>query len=59
MKLSEMIAKLEELKDVHGDVNIFTEVVSNYGEDYDDEEPILRFIEKAEYSDLERFVRIT
>lgn len=59
MNVSQLIAKLKELKEIHGDVDVYVEVVSNYGEDFNDEEPILKFHEKAEYSTKTRFVRIT
>lgn len=59
MKVSELIIKLKELKEIHGDVEVFVRVITNYGDDVDDEVPILTFIETEMYEPKKRFIRIT
>lgn len=55
MKVSELIIKLKELKEIHGDVDVVVEVVTDYGDTVTDEVPVLRFIEEDA---LKRFIRI-
>lgn len=56
MKVSELIIKLKELKEIHGDVAVVVEVVTDCGETVTDEVPILNFKEEDQYK---RFIRIS
>lgn len=52
MKISELIAKLEEIKELHGDLDVYSDHSDEYGCDFPVEEILFEGAEQYQYKSI-------